>query len=169
VKTLVGDRHDWHIQAFDKNAKRVWTRNVTGAPGLASTNVRGLINALGQLVAFGPRPTPKKQNKGRMVASLVTLSASNGDVILMDRFDSENQDMDFALCCLPVGKSALMGITTQSPNGSESMTLHRFGNAATDTSLTLTMGLPYNQRVDSILSLYIDGNAAVNMLFRPSK
>ena len=169
VKTLDGSRHDWHVQAFDKDAKRVWSRNVTGAPGLASTNVRGLINALGQLVTYGPRPTPNKRNKGRLVASLVTMSASTGDVILMDRFDSENQDMDFALCCLPVGKSALMGITTQSPIGSESMTLHRFGNAATDTSLTLTMGLPYNQRVESILSLYIDGNAAVNMLFRPSK
>jgi hypothetical protein len=164
-----GIRQDWHIQAIDKDAKTLWTRDVIGAMGQSSTNVRGVINALGQLVAYGSRPTPNKRNKRRAVASLVTLSAASGDVILMDCFDSENQNQNFALCCLPVGKAALMGITTQSPNGSESMTLHRFGNAATDTSLTLTMGLPYNQRVDSIVSLYIDGNAAVNMLFRPSK
>jgi hypothetical protein len=45
--------------------------------------------------------------------------------------------------------------------------MHRFGNAKTDTALTLTVGLPNDERVAGILSFFIDNNGAANILLRP--
>ena len=167
VKTRTGIRMDWHIQAIDKAAKTLWSRRITGADGRFSTIVSGKINAQGNLVVYGPLPSPEKRNGGRMVASLVTLSPLTGDVILTDRFDTENQNLNFALCCLPIGKSALIAVTTHSTAGPEGIVMHRFGNAHTDTSLTLSVGLPNDERVDDIVSFFIDGNGAANILLRP--
>ena len=169
VKTRTGIRMDWHIQAIDKAAKTLWSRRITGADGRFSTIVSGKINAQGNLVVYGPLPSPDKRNGGRMVASLVTLSPLTGDVILRDRFDTENQNLNFALCCLPIGKSALIAVTTHSTAGPEGIVMHRFGNAHTDTSLTLSVGLPNDERVDDIVSFFIDGNGAANILLRPRK
>ena len=167
VKTRTVIRMDWHIQAIDKAAKTLWSRRITGADGRFSTIVSGKINAQGNLVVYGPLPSPDKRNGGRMVASLVTLSPLTGDVILTDRFDTENQNLNFALCCLPIGKSALIAVTTHSTAGPEGIVMHRFGNAHTDTSLTLSVGLPNDERVDDIVSFFIDGNGAANILLRP--
>ena len=169
VKTRTGIRMDWHIQAIDKAAKTLWSRRITGADGRISTIVSGKINAQGNLVVYGPLPSPEKRNGGRMVASLVTLSPLTGDVILTDRFDTENQNLNFALCCLPIGKSAVIAVTTHSTAGPEGIVMHRFGNAHTDTSLTLSVGLPNDERVDDIVSFFIDGNGAANILLRRRK
>ena len=45
--------------------------------------------------------------------------------------------------------------------------MHRFGNAETDTALTLTVRLPGHQRVGSFVSLTFDTNGALNALLRP--
>jgi hypothetical protein len=167
VKTRTGIRMDWHVQAINKATKTLWSRGVTGADGQFSTTVSGKINAEGNLVVYGPLPSLDKRNGGRMVASLVTLSPLTGDVILRDCFDSENQNLNFALCCLPIGKSVLIAATTYSPTGLKGIIMHRFGNAKTDTALTLTVGLPNDERVAGILSFFIDSNGAANILLRP--
>lgn len=168
VKTNGGVRLDWHIQALDKASKTLWSRDIKGGESQVSTSVRGLVNAQGDLVVYGPLPSPNVRNGGRKVASLVTLSAASGNVIFSDRYDSEKQNVDFALRCLPTGNSALICVTNQASNGSETINMHRFGNAATDTALTLTVRFADYKRVGSIISLYFDDNGALIVLLQPS-
>lgn len=168
VKTNSGVRLDWHIQALDKTSKTLWSRDIKGGESQVSTSVRGLINAPGDLVVYGPLPSPNEQNGGRKVASLVTMSAASGDVIFRDRYDSEKQNVDFALRCLPTGNSAVIAVTNQASNGSETINMHRFGNAATDTALTLTVRFADYKRVGSIISLYFDDHGALIVLLQPS-
>ena len=72
------------------------------------------------------------------------------------------------MASLNAAAAAIVGVTQLSPDGSETITMHRFGNAETDTALTLTVKLPGHQRVDSFLSLGFDGNGSLNALLRPS-
>lgn len=167
TRTSKGMRHDWSVQAVNKVGKVVWTRTIKGATGPTSTNVRGVINHQGNLVIYGALPTPEQQTAGRVVASIVTLSQTTGAVIQQDHYDSENQNLDFALCTLPAAMATVIGVTQRSPNGSERITMHRFGNAETDTALTLTVRLPGHQRVGSFVSLTFDTNGALNALLRP--
>ena len=168
VKTSAGVRQDWHIQAMDKASKTLWSRDIAGAVGRESAPVHGVINPQGELVAYGPLPSPKKQNGGRKVASMVTFAPSNGDIVLRDCYDSENQNPNFALSCLAIGKSAVMAVTKQSSDGSEPLTIHRIGNAASDTALTLLVRFPNATRVDDIVSFFFDGNGFLTALLRPS-
>ena len=167
VNTSAGLRLDWHIQALDKASKTLWTREIPGAVGAASTLVRGVINADGDLVAYGPLPTRKQQKRGRNVASMMTLSSLTGDIIFRDQFDTENQNPSFALCGLPVGKSSIIAVTTHSPDGSDSFTIHRVGNGTTDTAITITLQFPRNSRLDSIISFYVNNNGALTALLQP--
>jgi hypothetical protein len=75
VKTSAGTRMDWHIQALDKASKTLWTRVIPGSVTPASVPIRGVINAMGDVVAYGPLPTPNKRYRGRKVASMVTTKA----------------------------------------------------------------------------------------------
>lgn len=167
VNTSAGLRLDWHIQALDKASKTLWTREIRGAVGAASTLVRGVINADGDLVAYGPLPTRKPRQRGRNVASMMTLSSLTGDIIFRDQFDTENQNPNFALCGLPVGKSSIIAVTTHSPDGSDSFTIHRVGNGTTDTAITITLQFPRNSRLDSIISFYVNNNGALTALLQP--
>jgi hypothetical protein len=169
VKTRAGLRMDWHIQAMNKASNTLWSRDITGAVGTASTPLRGVINAQGDVVAYGPLPSPQKQNGRRMLASLVTLAPSTGDVIFRDCYDAENQNPNFALCCLTIGKAAIIALTTKSPDGSEPFTIHRFGNAATDTALSITLRFLGHKRLDSIISFYINNNGVLTALVQPGK
>ena len=88
--------------------------------------------------------------------------------MLRDCYDSENQNPNFALSCLAIGKSAVMAVTKQSSDGSEPLTIHRIGNAASDTALTLLVRFPNATRVDDIVSFFFDGNGFLTALLRPS-
>ena len=127
------------------------------------------VSAFGQRqsVAYGSLPSPDKRNGGRLIASMVTLSPTTGAVIQRDHNDSESQNLDYALCNFPNAMASVMGVTQRSPNGSERITMHRFGNEEADTALTLTVRLPRHQRVDSVISLNFDSNGALNALLRP--
>ena len=169
IKTSRGVRMDWHVQALDKASKTLWSRAVQGAVAQASVPIRGVINAMGNLVIYGPLPTPNKRYRGRKVASMVTLSSSNGAVIARECFDTEDQNPNFALYPLTIGNSAVIAVTKQSPDGSDPFSLHRFGIGATDTAITLSMRFPSYKRVDSIVSFYINKNGVVTALLMPSQ
>jgi len=168
VKTSAGERLDWHVQAFDKASNTLWSRDMTGAIGKEVAPIRGTFNADGDVVAYGPLPPPNQQNSGRQIASMITLSASIGNVILRDCFDTNNQNLNFALCRLAIGKAAVLAITKQKQDGSVPLTIHRLGVDGTDTSLTLTIGFPSNTIVDGIVSFYFDQNGALTTLLKPS-
>ena len=169
VKTRAGVRLDWRIHAMDKASKTLWSRDITGAVGTASAPVRGAINALGDLVAYGPLPAPAKQNGTSMLASLVTLAARTGDVIFRDCYDAENQNPTFALCPLMIGRSAIIAVTSKAQDGSKPLSVHRFGNAETDTALTIIVRILGHRRLDGIVSLYINNNGILTVLVQPSK
>ena len=169
VKTRAGVRLDWHIHAMDKASKTLWSREITGAVGTASAPVRGAINALGDLVAYGPLPATAKQNGSQMLASLVTLAPRTGDVIFRDCYDVANQNPNFALCPLMIGKSAIIAVTSKAPDGSKPLSVHRFGNAETDTALTIIVRILGHRRLDGIISLYINNNGILTVLVQPSK
>ena len=168
IRTAAGIRRDWHVQALNPFGKALWSKTITGAVGLKFTNVRGTFNGRGDLVAYGSLPSPDKRNGGRLIASMVTLSPTTGAVIQRDHYDSESQNPDFALCNFQNAMASVVGVTQRSPNGSEQITIHRFGNEETDTALTLTVRLPRHQRVDSVISLNFDSNGALNALLRPT-
>jgi hypothetical protein len=168
VKTGAGERLDWHVQAFDKASNTLWSRDITGAIGKAVAPIRGIFNADGDVVAYGPLPPPNQQNSGRQIASMITFSSSIGNVILRDCFDTNNQNLNFALCRLAIGKAAILATTKQVQDGSAPLTIHRFGVDGTDTSLTLTIGFPSNTVVDGIVSFFFDHNGALTTLLKPS-
>ena len=160
---------DWHIQALDKSSKTLWTYAVPGAVAKASVPIRGVINAMGNLVAYGPLPTPNKRNRGRKVATMVTMAPTSGSVIAHECFDTEDQNPDFTLYPLTIGNSAFIAVTKQSPDADNPFSIHRFGIAATDTALTLSMRFPGKKRVARIVSFYINKNGVVAGLLQPSQ
>ena len=169
VKTSAGERLDWHIQAFDKAYKTLWSRDITGDVHQADAPLRGVINAMGDLIAYGPLPSQNKRNRGRNVATMVTISPSSGEVILRNSFNFGVQDPNFALRPLTIGKSAAIAVLYQPPDASDSFSIHRFGIDTTDTALTMSMQFPGNKRVNSIVSFYINSNGVVTSLLRRSK
>lgn len=169
VKTSAGIRMDWHIQALDKSSKTLWTHAVPGAVAQASVPIRGVINAMGNLVAYGPLPTPNKRHRGRKVATMVTMAPTSGSVIAHECFDTEDQNPDFTLYPLTIGNSAFIAVTKQSPDADNPFSIHRFGIAATDTALTLSMRFPGKKRVERIVSFYINKNGVVAGLLQPSQ
>ena len=169
VKTSAGERVNWHIQALDKASNTLWSQDVTGPVGQAGAPVRGAINAVGELIAYGPLPLPDQQNRGRMVATMLTFSPSSGKVIHRDSFNVGVQDPNFALRSLTIGKSAAIAVTYQPPDAYDSFSIHRFGIDATDTALTMSMRFPGNKRVNRIVSFYINNNGVVTSLLERSK
>jgi hypothetical protein len=167
VKTTSGVRMDWHLQAMDKASKRLWSRDFTGAIGRVSEPVLGAINADGDLVAYGNLPAPKTGSGSRKVPSMVTLSSTSGDVIFREHVDTNKQNPNFALVCLPVGKSAVFAMTSRSSDGSDPFTIHRVGNAKTDTAISITLRFPRDRRLDSIVSFYLNQNGAMTALLQP--
>ena len=169
VKTSSGVRLDWHIQALDKSSKTLWTRAVPGAVAQASVPIRGIINAMGNVVAYGPLPTPNKRNRGRKVATMVTMTPTSGALIARECFDTEDQNPAFTLYPLTIGNSAFIAVTKQSPDADNPFSIHRFGIAATDTALTLSMRFPGKKRVKRIVSFYINKNGVVAGLLQPDQ
>ena len=169
VKTSRGLRMDWFVQAFDKSSKTLWTCTVPGSVSQASVPVRGAINAMGNLVTYGPLPTPNKRNRGRKVATMVTMSPASGAIIARECFDTEDQNPDFTLYPLTIGNSAFIAVTKQSPDADNPFSIHRFGIAATDTALTLSMRFPGKKRVERIVSFYINKNGVVAGLLQPTQ
>ena len=169
VKTSAGTRMDWHVQALDKASKTLWTRVIPGSIAQASVPIRGVINAMGDVVAYGPLPTPNKRYRGRKVASMVTMAAAGGAVIARECLDTEDQNPSFALFPLTIGNSAVIAVTKQTPDGDAPFSIHRFGIAATDTALTLSMRFPGEKRVEGIVSFYINKNGVVTALLQPSQ
>ena len=167
VKTSSGPRMDWHLQAMDKASKRLLSREFTGALGRVSEPVLGAINAEGDLVAYGNLPAPKTGSGSRKVPSMVTLSSTSGDVIFREHVDTDRQNPNFAIICLPVGKSAVFAMTSRSSDGSDPFTIHRVGNAKTDTAISITLRFPRDRRLDSIVSFYINQNGAMSALLKP--
>jgi hypothetical protein len=168
VKTSSGVRLDWHVQALDKASKTLWTRVIPGAVAQASVPIRGVINAMGDVVAYGPLPTPNTRYRDRKVATMVTMSPTSGAIIARECFDTADQNPSFALYPLTIGTSAVIAVTKQSPDGYGPFTIHRFGIAATDTALTLSMRFPGEKRVERIVSFYINRNGVVTALLEPS-
>lgn len=169
VKTSAGVRMNWHIQAMDKSPKTIWSSDITGGVGPAGAPVRGTINPEGDVVAFGPLPAMDKRHPNRQIASMVTMSSTTGKTIIRDCYDSEYQNPNFALSSLATGRSAAIAVTSYSPDGSAPLTLHRFGNAKTDTALTLIVRFPGNKRVESIMTFSLNNYGAVTALLQPSK
>jgi hypothetical protein len=169
VKTSAGTRLDWHIQAFDKASKTLWSRNITGAVGTESAPVRGALNAQGDVIAYGPLPSPTTGFRGRKVATMVTLSAVSGAINVRECLDTELQNPNFALHPFAVGKLAVIAVTQQAPAGDTPLSIHRFGTAAMDTALTLTVRFLGNRRLDNIISFYINDNGLLTALMQPSK
>lgn len=169
VKTSSGVRMDWYVQALDKSSKTLWTRAVEGSVAEASVPLHGIINAMGNVVAYGPLPTPNKRNRGRMVATMVTMSPTSGALIARECFDTEDQNPDFTLFPLTIGNSAFIAVTKQSPDADNPFSIHRFGIAATDTALTLSMRFPGKKRVERIVSFYINKNGVVAGLLQPDQ
>ena len=169
VKTSAGTRLDWHIQAFDKASKTLWSRDVTGAVGTLSAPVRGVMNAEGDLIVYGPLPSPDRRFKARKVATMVTLSAMSGAVKVRECLDTELQNPNFALHPFAVGKLSVIAVTQQAPAGDTPLSIHRFGTAAMDTALTLTVRFLGNRRLDDIISFYINDNGLLTALMQPSK
>jgi len=169
VKTSAGERLDWHIQAFDKAYKTLWSRDIAGDVHQADAPLRGVINAMGDLVAYGPLPAQNKRNRGHNVATMVTISPSSGEVILRNSFNFGVQDPNFALRPLTMGKSAAIAVLYQPPDASDSFSIHRFGIDTTDTALTMSMQFPGNKRINSIVSFYINSNGVVTSLLQRSK
>ena len=169
VKTGAGMRLDWHIKAMDKASKTLWSRDITGGNGPAGAPVRGIINPEGDVVAYGPLPALDKRHPTRQVASMVIMSSTTGRTIVRDCYDSEYQNPNFALSSLATGRSAAIAVTSHSPDGSAPLTLHRFGNAATDTALTLTVRFPGYKRVESIMTFSLNNYGAVTALLQPDK
>jgi hypothetical protein len=169
VKTSSGVRLDWHIQALDKSSKTLWTRAVPGAVAQASVPIHGIINAMGNVVAYGPLLTPNKRNRDRMIATMVTMAPTSGALIARECFDTEDQNPDFTLYPLTIGNSAFIAVTKQSPDADNPFSIHRFGIAATDTALTLSMRFPGKKYVKRIVSFYINKNGVVAGLLQPSQ
>ncbi len=169
VKTSAGVRMDWHIQALDKASKTLWSRVITGAVAPASVPIRGVINAMGDVVIYGPLPTPNKRYRSRKVASMVTLSSMSGEIIVRECLDTEDQNPNFALYPLTIGNSAVIAVTKQSSAGDAPFSIHRFGIAATDSALTLSIRFPGEKRVERIVSFYINKNGVVSALLQPSQ
>jgi hypothetical protein len=169
VKTSAGTRLDWHIQAFDKASKTLWARDITGAVGTESAPVRGVMNAQGDVIVYGPLPSPTKGFVGRKVATMVTLSSVSGAVNFRECLDTELQNPNFALHPFTVGKLAGIAVTQQTPTGDTPLSIHRFGYAAMDTALTLTVRFLGNRRLENIISFYINDNGLATALMQPSK
>ena len=169
VKTSAGTRLDWHIQAFDKASKTLWSRDIAGAVGTESAPVRGALNAQGDVIAYGPLPSPTTGFRGRKVATMVTLSAVNGAINVRECLDTELQNPNFALHPFAVGKLSVIAVTQQAPAGDTPLSIHRFGTAAMDTALTLTVRFLGNRRLDNIISFYINDNGLLTALMQPSK
>jgi len=169
VKTSAGMRLNWHIQAMDKSSKTLWSSDIPGGVGPAGAPVRGTINPEGDVVAFGPLPAMDKRHPNRQIASMVTMASTTGKTIIRDCYDSEYQNPNFALSSLATGRSAAIAVTSYSPDGSAPLTLHRFGNAKTDTALTLIVRFPGNKRVESIMTFSLNNYGAVTALLQPSK
>ena len=169
VKTSAGTRLDWHIQAFDKASKTLWSRDIEGAVGTESSPVRGALNAQGDVIAYAPLPSPTTGFRGRKVATMVTLSAASGAINVRECLDTELQNPIFALHPFAVGKLAVIAVTQQAPAGDTPLSIHRFGTAAMDTALTLTVRFLGNRRLDNIISFYINDNGLLTALMQPSK
>jgi hypothetical protein len=135
----------------------------------ASVPIRGVINAMGDVVIYGPLPTPNKRYRNRQVASMVTLSFMSGEIIARECLDTEDQNPSFALYPLTIGNSAVIAVTKQSSAGDAPLSIHRFGIAASDSALTLSIRFPGEKRVERIVSFYINKNGVVSALLQPSQ
>lgn len=169
VKTSAGIRIDWQVLAFDRASKMLWSRVITGAVAPASVPIRGVINAMGDVVIYGPLPTPNQRYRSRKVASMVTLSSLSGEIIARECLDTEDQNPSFALYPLTIGNSAVIAVTKQSSAGDAPFSIHRFGIAATDSALTLSIRFPGEKRMERIVSFYINKNGVVSALLQPSQ
>jgi hypothetical protein len=104
-----------------------------------------------------------------MVATMVTMAPTSGALIARECFDTEDQNPDFTLFPLTIGNSAFIAVTKQSPDADNPFSIHRFGIAATDTALTLSMRFPGKKRVERIVSFYINKNGVVAGLLQPDQ
>ena len=100
---------------------------------------------------------------------MVTMTPTSGALIARECFDTEDQNPAFTLYPLTIGNSAFIAVTKQSLDADNPFSIHRFGIAATDTALTLSMRFPGEKRVEGIVSFYINKNGVVTALLQPSQ